>query len=569
VGDHSGNLNQGGIGSAAFGYQAMQNNVSGNNNAAFGADAMSGNTGSGNTGLGFAALSASTATITAGNFNSAVGYEALIRNTGGAQNTGIGSSAGLLTSTGSFNSFLGYSAGSANTTGSNNTFLGYTANAAGANAATLVDATAIGSGATVTTNSTMILGDNTVNVGIGYSGSALTAATKFDVLYNTGTAFSSGPVYNGHFINSNTISGTTNPYVYGLYGAATATESNSSVYHYGIGAVSSGATNCVGLSSVSTGNTSGGRVYGGYFNASGAGVAGTSGINYAVYATVGSNATLNYGIYSTVSSYATGNYAGYFNGDVYVNGGSNSGTGWLTASDRQFKTNIKTISNPADIFKKLTPRSYYYDTTANNGMHFSAKKQYGFIAQELEEVLPELVYNVKKPSDVDKDGKVIHEAINHKAVNYDGLIALLIAQAQAQQTQNDAQDSTIKALQKQISQLLANNTQAGNTNANAATASVGAQGVSLSDADVVVLNQNTPNPFAEQTVITYVIPQSAGTAQIIFYDMSGKQVKSTNIAAKGKGSLTVYANDLTNGMYSYSLVVDGKVIDTKKMVKQQ
>ena len=51
--------------------------------------------------------------------------------------------------------------------------------------------------------------------------------------------------------------------------------------------------------------------------------------------------------------------------------------------------------------------------------------------------------------------------------------------------------------------------------------------------------------------------------------LSGKQVKSVNITTKGKGSLTVYANDLSNGTYSYTLVVDGQIIDTKQMIKQQ
>ena len=30
----------------------------------------------------------------------------------------------------------------------------------------------------------------------------------------------------------------------------------------------------------------------------------------------------------------------------------------------------------------------------------------------------------------------------------------------------------------------------------------------------------------------------------------------------------MYANDLTNGLYSYYLIVDGKVIATKKLIKQ-
>ena len=37
---------------------------------------------------------------------------------------------------------------------------------------------------------------------------------------------------------------------------------------------------------------------------------------------------------------------------------------------------------------------------------------------------------------------------------------------------------------------------------------------------------------------------------------------------KGKGALNVFAQDLTNGIYTYTLVVNGKIIEPKKMVKQ-
>ena len=43
-----------------------------------------------------------------------------------------------------------------------------------------------------------------------------------------------------------------------------------------------------------------------------------------------------------------------------------------------------------------------------------------------------------------------------------------------------------------------------------------------------------------------------------------KQMKT-----KGAGQLNVYANDLTNGTYSYTLVIDGQIFATQKMIKQQ
>lgn len=93
--------------------------------------------------------------------------------------------------------------------------------------------------------------------------------------------------------------------------------------------------------------------------------------------------------------------------------------------------------------------------------------------------------------------------------------------------------------------------------------------IELSDKDVIVLNQNVPNPFAEQTSISYYIPEKSGFAQIIFNDMKGQIIKVVDIKTKGKGQLNVFANDLSTGMYSYSLFVDGKLADTKKMLKTE
>ena len=93
--------------------------------------------------------------------------------------------------------------------------------------------------------------------------------------------------------------------------------------------------------------------------------------------------------------------------------------------------------------------------------------------------------------------------------------------------------------------------------------------IRLSDKDVIVLNQNVPNPFAEQTTITYNVPEKYNFAQIIFSTIEGKIIKAVDITKKGKGQLNVFANDLSSCFYTYSLVVDGKVIDTKKMVNSE
>ena len=56
-------------------------------------------------------------------------------------------------------------------------------------------------------------------------------------------------------------------------------------------------------------------------------------------------------------------------------------------------------------------------------------------------------------------------------------------------------------------------------------------------------------------------------AIIVFFDECGNKLKEFKVAEKGMGQLNVSATNLAAGMYSYSLIVNGKVVDTKKMIK--
>ena len=87
------------------------------------------------------------------------------------------------------------------------------------------------------------------------------------------------------------------------------------------------------------------------------------------------------------------------------------------------------------------------------------------------------------------------------------------------------------------------------------------------NANEFVLLQNVPNPFAERTTITYLIPTDATRAEIVFHNALGQQVKSVSIKDTGAGSLNVFAADLSTGIYTYTLVIDGNVVDSKKMTK--
>ncbi len=65
------------------------------------------------------------------------------------------------------------------------------------------------------------------------------------------------------------------------------------------------------------------------------------------------------------------------------------------------------------------------------------------------------------------------------------------------------------------------------------------------------------------------MPEKFGYAQMIFSTIDGRILKTVDITKKGRGQINVYASDLSSGMYTYSLNVDGKIFETKKMIKSE
>lgn len=49
-------------------------------------------------------------------------------------------------------------------------------------------------------------------------------------------------------------------------------------------------------------------------------------------------------------------------------------------------------------------------------------------------------------------------------------------------------------------------------------------------------------------------------------NMTGTLLKTIQVNQKGTGNLTINANEFVAGMYLYSLVCDGKIVDTKQVM---
>lgn len=93
--------------------------------------------------------------------------------------------------------------------------------------------------------------------------------------------------------------------------------------------------------------------------------------------------------------------------------------------------------------------------------------------------------------------------------------------------------------------------------------------IALSPKSEMILFQNHPNPFNNNTTIRYYISENiiSENFYIIFQDVHGQEIERVLITPNGFGSVNIDTQTLSSGIYSYSLIVNDKVIDTKKMVK--
>jgi hypothetical protein len=86
------------------------------------------------------------------------------------------------------------------------------------------------------------------------------------------------------------------------------------------------------------------------------------------------------------------------------------------------------------------------------------------------------------------------------------------------------------------------------------------------DGKEIILKQNAPNPFNRSTTIQYIIPNDYNRAVLNIYSSDGTELKSFPITKGGSGEITIEANSLSAGIYSYTLIVDDASSDVKQMI---
>ena len=73
------------------------------------------------------------------------------------------------------------------------------------------------------------------------------------------------------------------------------------------------------------------------------------------------------------------------------------------------------------------------------------------------------------------------------------------------------------------------------------------------------LLQNSPNPFAQTTMVRCYVPSSVKQAKLSAYSVNGQLVRSITLTS-GMNHVDIAAHNLAVGEYSYSLIVDGQTV---------
>jgi hypothetical protein len=515
----------------SFGYQALSANTTGNSNTGVGYQALYSNTtGNENIAIGGITLYYNTT----GSKNTALGRGALYSNTEGGANTATGFRTLFSNTTGDYNTANGYNALSGNTTGFQNTANGssalYSNTTGGDNVATGFETLYSNTtGYSNTANGDAALFHNTTgdhNTANGYN--ALSGnTTGYQNTANGGNALSSNST--GNF---NTASG------------SDALKNNTTGYYNA----------AIGYSAFSQNQT-------GYGNTGiGVGTNLTGFTNLIDASAIGYNANVNANDKIVIGTASNNNLTGGY------------GT-WQSFSDGRFKDHVQENVPGLAFITKLHPVTYNLNAekideflgikrrmdTSRNAEEkarylgrlkkVSLQLQTGFIAQEIEATAKSIGY--------DFDG--VHHPESDKdnyTIGYAAFVVPLVKAVQELSKMNDDKDASMDSLKFEIRNLKLEMEEL-------KAMVVGNRSTVVSSAS---LYQNIPNPFSHSTTINYTLPQKFASAQIVMMDKNGNIIKKVNVSGTGKGSIMIDATTLAAGVYSYSLIIDGKLISTKQMV---
>lgn len=229
---------------------------------------------------------------------------------------------------------------------------------------------------------------------------------------------------------------------------------------------------------------------------------------------------------------------------------------FYSPSDSRLKKNIKPLKNTISGLKQLSGVSFQLDNSGSSesptasrlAVKSDNRTRFGFLAQEVKEVYPELVRT---------------DSLGYMYVDYMGMIPLIVNALNEIQARVDSQEIVITQLQQELVALKNGDVETASPLHKSQRNTASAEPES---AIVPTLYQNSPNPFSATTSIRFALPYETVQADLYIYDMQGTQIRRIELAERGESQVTLQGSELSAGMYIYSLIADGKEIDSKRMI---
>lgn len=248
--------------------------------------------------------------------------------------------------------------------------------------------------------------------------------------------------------------------------------------------------------------------------------------------------------------YGYGNTLAFLNKQTNVYNTINVGN-LYTHSDARAKTNVKNIGTGLNTLMQLRPVTYTWkqrETTADtepalkesepskssvsDGVFYGPENetglQYGFLAQEVEKVLPSVVRTTEEGA---------------KLINYTAIIPLLVQSVQELQATVEAQAATIDRLQ----------------------ATLPAEKLQASGNNKIL--GCTPNPTCGIMTVSLQLESGVKSASIAVTSLAGNREKTVAVA-DGAESVELDLSALSSGIHIASLYVNGRLVDSVRIAKE-
>jgi hypothetical protein len=218
------------------------------------------------------------------------------------------------------------------------------------------------------------------------------------------------------------------------------------------------------------------------------------------------------------------------------------------ASDRRLKKNVSAFTDGLELLTKVKPVWFEYNGEAG----LPTNKPYvGVIAQQMQRIAPYMV------------GRFTYQDTTGQKTDYldydaNALTYILVNAVQQLKQEKDTQIETLKQENEQMKKEMAE------------IRALLRDKKSVAESDVAArLWQNVPNPTEGTSLIRYRIPAQARQAQISLYSLKGELLQSFPLTQRGEGEISINTTTLPEGVYVYRLLIEGKQVDAKKLLRQR